>query len=272
MLSCGGKTIAAAASWVSRTRRLGLGAADLPHVGVLAEELDERGGDRAAVLVDDRDQSFGCSSLWKSPSAMTVITRIGIRSEKTSAERSRRKMRRSLRKTASMRQGVVSAARDLGAQALEQPLEASPCATAASNWERKLWARLTPSTTMSVARQPSGVAVQRVVDGEAVARGDDLGRDAGVVAGHRLLAVGEVGRVEEQQALHVGADEELVEERRNSFTSAVAASLEVLGRCEAGERVGVEEAAQQLAQLAELLLAVAGAPHDDVALLEHATA
>ena len=47
-------------------------------------------------------RSFGPPSPWNSPSAMTVITKIGIRSEKKSAERSRRKRRRSLRKTASM--------------------------------------------------------------------------------------------------------------------------------------------------------------------------
>jgi hypothetical protein len=46
--------------------------------------------------------SCGPSSPWKSPSAITVMTRIGISSENTSALRSRKKIRRSLRKTASM--------------------------------------------------------------------------------------------------------------------------------------------------------------------------
>ena len=47
---------------------------------MLPEQLDERARDRDAVLVHHRDQQLRPSSPWKSPSAITVMTRIGISS------------------------------------------------------------------------------------------------------------------------------------------------------------------------------------------------
>src|SRR5262245_23641400 len=211
--------------------------------------------------------SFGPSSPWKRPDAITVITRIGITREKTSAEPSRKKMRRSLRKTASMTSALGG--RDLGAQALEQALEGVLLHRRVELGAEVL--RQADALDVDVGCAPAlGVLVQLVVDRELVARGDHLRRDARLVAVDRLTAVGEVGCIEQEETLHVGSDEELVKELQELVRLGLAAAVEVRTRREPGQRVRVEEAAQEIAQLGELLLAVAAATDDGVAALEDA--
>src|SRR5262249_36115540 len=83
------------------------------------------------------------------------------------------------------------------------------------------------------------------------------------------LAVGEIGSVEQEQPLHVGAHEELVEQREELLRLLRAPPVQVLPSSEASERVRVEEPPQQVAELGELLLAVALPLHDGVAPREN---
>ena len=113
--------------------------------------------------------------------------------------------------------------------------------------------------------------MEGVVDGEPIPRCDDLRTHRRGVAGHALLAIGEVGCIEEEKTLHVGADEELAEEPQELRSLLGAPTVEVLARGEAGERLRVEEVAQDVPQREELLLAVAAAADDRVAPLEGVT-
>src|SRR5262249_34545158 len=205
LLSCGGNTIAAPAPCLSRTGRSAPSRRTPRPPARSASSVWEvpATGPPARVTIGAR--SLGPSSPWNSPSAMTVITKIGIRIENSSAERSRRKRRRSLRKTASMGlQGVpLSRSGHLGAQAVEQALERVLRDRGVELGAEVL--RQADALDHDVGHAPAiGVAVQRIVDREPVARGDDLRTHLRLVAVHLLLAVGEIGSVEEEQPLHVG--------------------------------------------------------------------
>src|SRR4029077_11459875 len=90
------------------------------------------------------------------------------------------------------------------------------------------------------------------------------------VAGHVLLAVGEIRRVEEEQALRVGAHAELAKQPQELGGFLRAPAIEVLPGRETGERFSIEEIVQESAQREQLLLVVAAAADDRVAPLEHA--
>src|SRR6185503_19854353 len=92
---------------------------------------------------------------------------------------------------------------------------------------------------------------------EAVVRGDDLRRDLCVVAGHGLLAEGEVRRVEEEEALRVGPHEEFVEQPLKLRYLFGAPIRQVLVRGAIRQRLRIEELPQERTQRGELLFSVA---------------
>src|SRR5262245_24648308 len=266
LLSCGGNTIAAAASCLSLTSRSASARLTSRTSACSARSFWKVPATGPPSWFTIGTRSFGPSSPWNNPSAMTVITKIGIRIENNSAERSRRKRRRSLRKTASMGLQGVSLPRSghLGAQAVEQALERVLRHRGVELGAEVL--RQAHALDHDVGHAPAlGVAVQRIVDREPVARGDHVGPHLRLVAVHLLLAVGEIGSVEEEQPLYVGAHEELVEEREELLGLLRAPPVQVLSGGEASERVRVEEPSQEVAQLSELLLAIALPFHDRVA-------
>src|SRR5213593_2123895 len=189
----------------------------------------------------------GPPSLWNRASAMIVTTSTGTRTAKRSAQRSRTKMRRSLRKTASMARRLARrcGAVDLLPQQREEVLEA---ALGEGGIElRPEVLREAHLLDEDVRRPPAGLRVaEAVVDREPIPRRDDLRTHRRGIAGHVLLAVGEVGRVEEKKALHVGADEELAEESQELRGLLRAPTVEVLARGETRERLRIEEVAQDV--------------------------
>jgi len=130
---------------------LGLRPAHDPDVRVLAEELRERARDRPTILVHHRDEE-----------AWTLSAEEGLGDDGDHEDRHRE--REDQRPAVPQEDPKVLAeggehqawpptfARSRSTSPWKESL-----ATAASNWARKFWARLTPSTAMSVARQPSGL-------------------------------------------------------------------------------------------------------------------
>jgi len=91
-----------------------------------------------------------------------------------------------------------------------------------------------------------------------------------LIASDGLGAVGKVGGIEQQQALDVRANEEVVEQAVELGRLRLAASLEMRARRQLGECLGVEEVVQKIAQCGQLLLPVAAPAYDRVTALQHA--
>src|SRR5262245_46112369 len=167
---------------------------------------------------------------------------MGISREKARAEWSRRRRRRSLRKTASTKLRRLPARwhGDLRAQPIDEPLE-----RVLRHRRIELGAEVSRQTHALYDdvdhAPPVGCVVERIVDGEAVARRHDLGRHLRLVAGELLAAEREVRRVEKKQALDVRPHEEDVEQIEELLNLGVAPALEMRARGEPRERIGIEE-------------------------------
>src|SRR5262249_49659344 len=269
LLSWGGKTMAAAALLSSRTR-FSASARLTSRTSACSPRSFMN------VLATGPPSSFttgttsrGPLSLCNRASAMIVTTSTGTRMAKSIAQRSRTKMRRSLRRAGSMVRGLArgGGAVHLLAQQLQEILEAALGERGIELRPEVL--RQAHLLDQDVGRPPAALRVtEGVVDGEPIPRGNDLRTHGGGFAGDALLAVGEVGCVEEEQALHVGADEELAEEPQELRGLLRGPAVEVLAGGEASERLRVEEISQDVTQREQLLLTVAAAADDRVAPLE----